>query len=125
MSVFFSYNIFLKQKSAILLQVSLEYKTINHHHLGKEFESVFPHISGLVMKAAYNTFKKLEIMVPWNNICFCEFNKNFANLSSAISWFIMKPFIKKLKELFFCGVIYSLGVRITSFCSKYILNNIG
>lgn len=104
-------------KSPILFRVNVEYHPIYNNNLGKESECIASHIGRRIVQSANNSFKKSEIVVPWDDIRFCEFEENFANLSSAISWFVHETFVKKFQKLFFGGMIDNLGVRIPSFLS--------
>jgi len=110
-------NLLSLHKSPILFRVNVEYHAIDNHNLGKESECIASHIGRRIVQSANNSFKKSEIVVPRDNIGFCQFEENFTNLGSAISWFIHETFVKKFQKLFFGSMIDYLGVRIPSFLS--------
>ena len=59
-----------------------------------------------------------------DHVGFGEFDKNLANLCSAVGRFVMEALIEELKELFFRRIIDNLGVRITGILFKYIEDDV-
>lgn len=118
LSLFFLPCNFLSlHKSPILFRVNVEYHAIYNNNLGKKSECIASHIGRRIVQSANNSFKKSEIVMPWDDVGFCEFEKNFANLSSAVSWFVHETFVKKFQKLFFGSMIDYLSVRIPCFLS--------
>lgn len=77
------------------------------------------------MKPTNNTFEEIKVLMPWDHVCLGEFDKYLADLCSTVGGLVMKPFVKKLKELFLGSVIDSLSVRISCLLGKNILDDVG
>ena len=115
--LFLSLYLLSLHESPIFLRVYVEYHAIDNDYLGKESKCITSHIRGRIVQPANNSFKKSEVVMPGDNVGFCEFEKNFTYFCSTISWFIHKTLVEKFQKLFFGGMINHLSVRIPSFLS--------